>query len=122
MPSPNLVILYVEDPAASAAFYGALFERRPVASFPTYIAFDLGGGFTLGLWANRRVDPPPPRTGNRGELAFMVEDEAAVRALHQQWSERGVKIEKEPHEDVFGLTFVALDPDGHRIRVCLPDT
>src|SRR5690606_10663536 len=37
MPSPNLVILYVEDPAASAAFYGALFERRPVASFPTYV-------------------------------------------------------------------------------------
>lgn len=25
------------------------------------------------------------------------------------------------HEAVFGLTFVAIDPDGHRIRVCIPD-
>ena len=32
-----------------------------------------------------------------------------------------VAIEQALHVAVFGLTFVATDPDGHRIRVCMPD-
>lgn len=32
-----------------------------------------------------------------------------------------VIIEQPLHEAVFGLTFVASDPDGHRLRVCTPD-
>ncbi len=51
----------------------------------------------------------------------MVSDEQTVRDLHKQWKEFGVTIEQELHEAVFGITFVALDPDGHRIRVCIPD-
>ncbi|KPA91423.1 hypothetical protein PF66_02306 [Pseudomonas asplenii] len=29
-------------------------------------------------------------------------------------------IEQPLHHAAFGLTFVALDPDGYRLRVCLP--
>lgn len=35
--------------------------------------------------------------------------------------ELGVVIEQDLQEAVFGLTFVALDPDGHCIRVCMAD-
>ncbi|MFC5474761.1 VOC family protein [Paraherbaspirillum soli] len=118
MSSPNLIILYVSDPVKSIPFYRELLNRDPIASFPTYVAFALDGGFTLGLWASHRVNPAPPQTGNRTELAFTVADDAAVEVLHREWRERGVKIEQAPNADVFGLTFVALDPDGHRIRVC----
>lgn len=51
----------------------------------------------------------------------MVPDDEAVRALHERWQTAGVAIEQPPHEAVFGLTFVATDPDGHRIRVCSHD-
>ncbi|WP_438279737.1 hypothetical protein [Pseudomonas alabamensis] len=30
-------------------------------------------------------------------------------------------IEQPLYEAVFGLTFVAVDPDDHRLRVCMPD-
>lgn len=33
----------------------------------------------------------------------------------------GAVVEQPLHHAAFGLTFVALDPDGHRLRVCLPD-
>jgi len=51
----------------------------------------------------------------------MVQDSAAVDALYQQWLALGVEIEQPPAQAVFGRTFVARDPDGHRIRVCIPD-
>ncbi|OZI29192.1 hypothetical protein CEG14_21450 [Bordetella genomosp. 1] len=118
MSSPNLILLYVQDPAASARFYRELLGREPAQAFPAYVAFALDGGLMLGLWATHRVTPPPPTRGNRGELAYAVTDDAAVARMHADWVARGIEIEQPPHADVFGLTFVALDPDGHRIRVC----
>ncbi len=83
-----MILLYVADPVQSIPFYKELLKRDPVASFPTYAAFPLDEGFTLGLWASHRVSPAPPATGNRTELAFMVEDGAAVNTLHGEWTER----------------------------------
>ena len=51
----------------------------------------------------------------------MVADESEVHRLRKLWGSLGVKIEQDLFEAVFGLNFVALDPDGHRIRVCIPD-
>lgn len=51
----------------------------------------------------------------------MVQDENQVRFLRNPWKEFGVEIEQDLHEAVFGLTFVVLDPDGQRVRVCIPD-
>jgi catechol 2,3-dioxygenase-like lactoylglutathione lyase family enzyme len=81
MLNPNLCILYVTDPAKSAAFYKELLGREPFASFPTYVAFALDGGFTLGLWSTQTVNPAPSESGNRTELAFTVKDTAAVETL-----------------------------------------
>ena len=121
MPDPNLILLYVDDPARSVAFYERLLGRKPAAAFPTYAAFELASGLTLGLWSTKAKDFVSSGIGHRVELAFMVESERTVDELHDAWRNAGVAIEQEPMTAVFGRTFVALDPDGHRIRVCTPD-
>lgn len=73
------------------------------------------------MWSTQAKNFVSGGTGHRSELSFMVKDEQTVRELRKQWGEFGVAIEQDLHEAVFGLTFVALDPDGHRIRVCIPD-
>lgn len=121
MPVPNLVILYVEDPQSSAKFYAGLFDRSPAAVHPTYAAFAFDNGFHLGLWSTKAKNFVSAGSGSRAEIAFMVPDDSEVRRLHARWDAASVTIEQPLHEAVFGLTFVALDPDGHRIRVCTPD-
>lgn len=51
----------------------------------------------------------------------MVDGDAEVDRLYEAWKALGVRIEQAPMTAVFGRTFVALDPDGHRLRVCTPD-
>lgn len=121
MLTPNLLLFYVKNPLESALFYENIFSRRPIASFPTYVAFSFENGFTFSLWSTQAQNFVSGGAGHRSELAFMVKDELIVRELRKQWGKFGVVIEQDLHEAVFGLTFVALDPDGHRIRVCMPD-
>ncbi len=121
MLTPNLILFYVKDPLKSAVFYENLFEQKPIAAFSTYVAFNFPNGLTFSLWSTSATNFVSEGFGHRSELAFMVSDEAEVRRLRESWGKLGVSIEQDLHEAVFGLTFVALDPDGHRIRVCLPD-
>lgn len=121
MNTPNLILLYVKDPAQSAKFYERLFGVAPTAVFPTYAAFQLANGLNVGLWSTSAKNFVSDGTGHRSELAFMVEDETRVRELLASWEKLGVQIEQPLHTAVFGPTFVALDADGHRIRVCVPD-
>ena len=121
MLAPNLLIIYVTDPLKSAAFYEKIFERKSVTAFPTYVAFAFENGLSVALWSLTAKDFVSSGSGNRSELAFMVPDALEVERLHSLWSGVGVHIEQGLFEAVFGLTFVALDPDGHRIRVCIPD-
>lgn len=120
---PNLLLFYVENPLESALFYEKIFSRKPVALFPSYVAFSFENGLTFSLWSTQAKNSykVSEGSGNRCELSFIVPDEQAVRKIRKQWGELGVSIEQDLHEAVFGLTFVALDPDGHRIRVCIPD-
>lgn len=118
---PNLLLFYVEDPLKSASFYERIFSIKPVASFPTYVAFTFENGLTFSLWSLHAKNFVSGGTGHRSELSFLVENEEIVRELHKQWDKLNVTIEQDLHEAAFGLTFVALDPDGHRIRVCIPD-
>ncbi|AFL54554.1 putative glyoxalase superfamily protein PhnB [Sinorhizobium fredii] len=92
-----------------------------MVSFPTFSSFELQNGFVLGLWATAGVQPGPVGEGSRAELAFMVEGEEAVRAHYEEWRAMGLPIAQELTKMDFGPTFVALDPDGHRLRVCLFD-
>ncbi|KQV84473.1 VOC family protein [Rhizobium sp. Root1220] len=121
MTSPNLIILYVRDPAESASFYQALLGRDPVAVAPNFVAFALDGGFTLGLWRLSKVAPQPSAIGSRAEIAFMIPGENGVSRLYEDWRNRRMPIAQDLTDLDFGSTFVVLDPDGHRLRVCEPD-
>src|SRR5882724_8968280 len=111
---PNFVILYVDSPAASARFYAELLGRQPIEASPTFTMFALDSGVMLGLWLRSGVVPAATAPGG-GELAFTVADAAAVQATHDAWRQRRIAIAQTPIRMDFGDTFVALDPDGHRL-------
>ena len=117
MQSPNFFILYVDHPGRSAAFYQELLGRGPVESSPTFAMFALDAGVMLGLWSRHTVEPAAKGTGGGHEVCFPVEGKARVDQLHADLSKRGLLIAQAPVELDFGYTFVALDPDQHRLRV-----
>src|SRR5690606_15069366 len=102
MKTPNLVLIYVDDPMDSASFYQRLFERNPTAAFPTFVAFTFEEGLTVALWSKKANNFLSDGEGHRFELAFMVDDENQVRALRDRWASYGVSIEQDLHEAVFG--------------------
>ncbi|MCP8939029.1 VOC family protein [Alsobacter sp. SYSU M60028] len=118
---PSLVILYVADPARSVAFYAPLLGREPVESSPTFALFALEGGRMLGLWRRDGVRPDAAVPAGGSEIAAALPDAAAVEAVHAAWRSRGVAIAQPPTPMDFGHTFVALDPDGHRLRIFAPE-
>ena len=117
MQSPNFFILYVDHPGRSAAFYQELLGRGPVESSPTFTMFALDAGVMLGLWSRHTVEPAARAAGGGHELCFPVEGKSPVDELYADWSKRGLTIAQAPVELDFGYTFVALDPDQHRLRV-----
>lgn len=117
MADPNFIILYVDSPANSAAFYANLLAKEPVESHPTFAMFALDSGVMLGLWSKHTVEPAATATGGGSEIAFALTDKAAVQALYHDWQQRRLPILQAPVQMDFGYTFVALDPDGHRLRV-----
>ena len=40
-----------------------------------------------------------------------------VLTTFQQWKDKGIRVVREPYEEVFGTTFVVADLDGNLIRV-----
>lgn len=122
MPQPNFLILYVDSPARSAAFYASLLDLKPVESSPTFAMFALDSGVMLGLWSRHAVLPPVHgiEPGGGGEMAFAIGGNAQVDSLHAEWAARGLPIVQAPTAMDFGYTFVALDPDRHRLRVFAP--
>jgi catechol 2,3-dioxygenase-like lactoylglutathione lyase family enzyme len=120
MPQFSFVLLYVANPPASAAFYGALLGAPVVEQSPTFAMVPLRDGVMLGLWARPGVAPPASAAPGASEIALTVATAAAVRATHAEWQQRRIAIAQPPTAMDFGTTFVALDPDGHRIRVFAP--
>ncbi len=120
MPNFNFVILYVENPPASASFYADLLGRPVIDSAPTFAMLPLSEGVMLGLWSRKAVEPAAAALAGAGEVAFTVENVATVTATCADWKKRGLTILQEPVQMDFGHTFVAADPDGHRLRVFVP--
>ena len=112
-----LVILLVASPAASAEFYRGIFGIPPVEQSPTFAMFVLPSGLQVGLWSSATTAPPVAGAPGAAELCFLEED---VDGMHAAWEARGVPIAQPPSDMDFGRTFVALDPDGHRVRVFRP--
>ena len=112
-----LVILLVANPTASGEFYRGLLGIEPAEASPTFVMFALPSGTALGLWSSATVEPAPNGRAGATELCFIEDD---VDATHAAWAAKGVSIAQAPTDLDFGRTFLALDPDGHRLRVFRP--
>ncbi|MFN1140337.1 VOC family protein [Serratia quinivorans] len=117
MTTPNMTLLYVDNPETSAAFYRRLLGQAPVELSPTFALFVLSNGLKLAMWSKHSVEPAATATGGGGEIGFMCELPQQVDVLYQRWSEEGLKMIQPPVTLDFGYSFVACDPDGHRLRV-----
>ena len=121
MPNFSFVLVYVDNPPASAEFYEKLLGRPAVETSPTFAMLPLREGVMLGLWSRATVEPGATSAPGASEIAFTVADANAVKATHADWTRRGLTIAQNPVQMDFGHTFVALDPDGHRLRVLAPE-
>lgn len=117
MTTPNMTLLYVDNPENSASFYRRLLGQAPVELSPTFALFVLSNGLKLAMWSKHSVEPAATTTGGGGEIGFMCELSQQVDVLYQRWCEQGLKMIQPPVTLDFGYSFVACDPDGHRLRV-----
>ena len=114
VPSLSFVILFVAHPEKSSAFYSSLFKLTPIETSPTFVLFALPNGIMLGLWSRTTAKPSVLAGAGGCEIAFCEDD---VDAVYADWEKRGIPMTQEPVDMEGGRAFVALDPDGHRIRV-----
>jgi len=110
-------LMYVDDIDLSKAFYTEIFKCDAQVLSPTFIAFSLSENCTIELKQLAQVSPPATVTGGGSELSIEVESAEALTDLFECWRQKSVEFIQTPTELIFGLTFVAVDPDGHRIRV-----
>ncbi|CAN7549063.1 VOC family protein [Phyllobacterium sp. LjRoot231] len=120
MLNPDFMLIYVDDPQRSRAFYAGLLGREPVEESPTFALFVMESGLKLGMWIRQQVEPAAIGAPGSSELVFAVGDLATLEATYNDWLARDIPIVQKPTEMDFGRTFVALDPDGHRLRVFVP--
>jgi predicted enzyme related to lactoylglutathione lyase len=116
MPNVGFILVYVENVAASEAFYALTLGRPAIESSNTFAMLPAASGLMLGLWKRDGVKPQATAAGG-GEIAFPVDGAEEVDALFADWRARGVTIAQTPTKMDFGYTFLALDPDGQRLRV-----
>ena len=114
----NFVLFYVEDVARSQAFYESLLGRPALEASPGFAMFEAAPGVRLGLWKAAAVQPKANAPGG-AEFCVAV-DESEIEPMARAWGAKGVEIALLPTRLDFGLNFVALDPDGHRLRVFAP--
>lgn len=115
--TPSMVFYYVDSPEQSATFYEDLFGRPPVEASPTFAMFVLDGGMKVAFWSRHTVEPGATAAGGGGELGFHVADPAAVQRAYDDLKGRGIELLQAPTEMDFGHSCMALDPDGHRLRI-----
>lgn len=119
---PNSIILYVSDVEKSTRFYTRLLNAEPVEQYSEFSVFALSDDMILGLQAKSGIAPAPqPHIGGT-EICMSDISNREVDEIFRKWCELGVEIIMKPAMLDFGYTFVATDPDGHRLRVCATDT
>ncbi|MGE9809592.1 VOC family protein [Janibacter sp. G1551] len=117
MAAPNLFLIYVTDVERATSFYSDLFDIEPVMLTPRYVPFEVAPGVLFALW-NGRGDTVSTSTPRSSELGLMLSaSQSSVDDLYAAWTAKGVTVVEEPHDEVFGRTFVITDPDGNLIRV-----
>ena len=111
------IVLYVENIKTSTEFYTHLFSCEAKALSPTFVSLNFKSGSLLELKQRAETLPPSDITGGGTELSMAASSKENLMQIHEQWKSLGVTFLQPPTELVFGTTFVALDPDKHRIRV-----
>ena len=113
-PHLGFVLLFVANPLKSSLFYQEIFNIKPIEESATFVLFALKNGVMLGLWSKYSAEPRVETAPGAAEICFPTDN---VEALYEVWSQKLVTIAQKPCEMDFGRTFVAIDPDGHRIRI-----
>lgn len=113
----DFVLLHVANPVASAGFYSDILGKPVVESSPGFAMLPLSDAVMLGLWLASNAAPGGTGRPGASEISFDVADVPALERIHGDWAGKGLPILVDPVEMPFGHTFVASDPDGHRIRV-----
>ena len=120
--TPNWVDLQTTDVDAAKAFYTALFGLKPALASPFYAMYKLDNGFEFAVYDRSKLQPAAGAMSSSVELGFTVPGVKELNELCGQWRADGIGIIMEPTKMYFGGThFMALDPDGHRLRVATPD-
>lgn len=117
---PSVIVLYVTDLAISSQFYQDLLGLKPITESPTFHSFTFSNGMSLALKAKNSVVPPAEEENANGELAFTFDNDDKVDELFAAWQHKKINMIFPPTQLPFGYTFVALDPDGQRLRVAAP--
>lgn len=121
MPAPNLFLIYVTDVERATDFYRDLFELEPKMVTPRYVPFEVAPGVLFALW-NGRSEQLTAQTPRTSEVGLMVpRATSSVDDVYAAWTQKHVTVVEEPHDEVFGRTFMIADPDGNLIRVSPTD-
>ncbi|MED5505250.1 MAG: VOC family protein [Pseudomonadota bacterium] len=113
----NSFVLYVTDINASKDFYSQTFQCEPKVLSPSFVALDFANNVTITLKQSNALVPSSDVTGGGTEISIPVADKSRLDTLFEEWRAQGMHFTQQPEDSVFGWNFVALDPDGHRIRV-----
>lgn len=123
IPQASFILLFVKNPLESGTFYQRLLGLDPVEQSPTFVLFSLANGLGLGLWSRSTARPAVVADAGSSEICFSEKSIEDVDQLYAKWTALGIPMAQDPIAmDGMSRTFVALDPDGHRIRVlCLEE-
>jgi catechol 2,3-dioxygenase-like lactoylglutathione lyase family enzyme len=116
--SLDFVLLFVESPAISKNFYASLLGLEPIEESETFVLFSLPNNIQLGLWSRHSAEPKVFAQTGASEIAFTHKNGAEI---YKKWCDQNIQMLQHPTNMSFGRTFVALDPDGHRLRVFWPN-
>lgn len=112
----NVITLYVKNIEASTNFYSNILGRDGIKIAPVFTLFIQDSGMQLALMAREIVSPQSFAIGG-SELAFGLAEDKDVDLMHEKWSANGITIAQPPESNAFAYSFLAMDPDGHRLRV-----
>jgi lactoylglutathione lyase len=116
-PKIGALTLFIDDVAASKAFYGGLFGAEPLFEDETSVAYAFGEtvvNLSLRSGAGELIEPRPvadPKAGTTFMLTVWV---ASCDAACATLAERGIPLLNGPIDRPWGVRTAAFqDPDGH---------
>jgi len=116
----GFIMVYVRDLDRSVALYRQLLGVEADRPSPVFAQLPLSSGVALEMWQLEAVQPAPEVAGGAVEIGFLATSREEVEQTRATWVGLGLTILAEPMDVPFGYTTLAVDPDGHRLRMLLP--